>query len=77
MLFARRRSQFSPDAVYIVVIKKHDEYNPSVGFFHHRKHETGFLAYAKFTSEICTIKLERSKPWFVPCMPHVTQRQCS
>jgi len=49
----------SEDTIYIVVIKKHDEYNPSIGFFHHRKRETGFLAYAKFTSEIRTMRLER------------------
>jgi len=65
MLFARRQSRFSPDAVYIVAVKKHDEYNPSIGFFHHRKHETGFLAYAEFASEIRTVKLERSKPLLV------------
>jgi len=60
MLFTRRQSQFAPDAVYIVIIKRHDEYTPSIGFFHHRKHETGFLAYAEFASEIRTVKLERS-----------------
>ena len=64
MLLTKRQSQFTPDTVYIVVIKKHDGYNPSIGFFHHRKYETGFLAYAEFTSEIRTVKLERSKPSF-------------
>lgn len=64
MPFTKRQSKFSQDSVYIVVIKKHDEYNPSIGFFHHRKHERGFLAYAEFTSEIRTVKVERSKPLF-------------
>lgn len=65
MLFTKRRSQFTPDAVYILVIKKRDGYNPSIGFFHHRKYETGFLAYAESASEIRTVKVGRSTPSFV------------
>lgn len=65
MFFTKHRSQFTPDAVYIVVVKKHGEYNPSIGFFHHRKRETGFLAYAESPSEIRTLELERSEFPFV------------
>ena len=50
MLFTKRQSQFTPDVVYIAVMKKHDGHDPSIGFFHHRKYETGFLAYTEFTS---------------------------
>ena len=32
-LLTKHRSQFTPDAVYIIVIKEHDGYDPSVGFF--------------------------------------------
>ena len=77
MLFAKRRFKFSPDAVYIIVIKKHDGYSPSIGFSHHGKHETGFPAYVKYTLEICMVKLEQSKPSFVPYTLYITQRQCS
>jgi len=69
MLFPKHQSQFSRDAVYFVVIEKHNEHSPSIGFFHHRKHETGFLAYAVFSTEIQTVKLERSKPSFVSDRP--------
>jgi len=40
---------------HIVVIKKHSGYNPSVGFFRHRKHETGFLADADFSTGILSV----------------------
>lgn len=64
MFFAKRQSQFSPDSVYIVVVKKHDEYNPSIGFFHHKKRETGFLAYAQSASDIRTVKVQQSETFF-------------
>jgi len=72
MLFTKHQSQFSQDAVYIVILKRHNEHNPSIGFFHHRKHETGFLAWAVFSSEIRTVKVERSKPRFVFDIPRIT-----
>ena len=77
MFLTKRQSKFSPDAVYLVIIKKHDGYSPFIGFFHHRRRERGFLAYAEFTSEIRTVKLERSEPPFVSGIPYVTQCQHS
>lgn len=66
MFFTKPQSKFSPNAVYIVVIKRHNGYNASIGFFHHKKHETGYLAYAEFASEIRTVKVERSGSSFAP-----------
>ena len=73
MLFTKRRSRFSPDAIYLVVIQKRDEYLTSLGFFHHKGREIGFLAYADHISEIRTIKVKRSEAFFVPRMSHVVQ----
>lgn len=68
-----RQSQFSPGAVYMVIIMKDGDHNRSIGFFHHKKRETGFLTYAGFLSEVRTVEVKRSDPSFVPHTPHVAQ----
>lgn len=73
MLLTSCEHWFSPNAVYIVSIKKDDEHIPSVGFFHHRKHATGFLTYAKFSSEIRTVKVGRSEPSLGSYISHTSQ----
>lgn len=57
-LLMKRPSRFLRNAVYIVLIHERRESNCAIGFFHHKKYETGFLAYAGFTTEIRTTKVD-------------------
>lgn len=68
MLLTKRKYLFeSPGAIYLVHLEKHDEpHVNSIGLFHHKQCETGFLAFAWSTSEIRTVEVKQSEIFSFP-----------